>query len=139
MHRPLLPDGPLCLPFTLALEGRLVDAKFVATISSSIVLGEGTPRRAITVQEIVGAHVEADGRRLPIADDALYTLMKLKGVELDWTSSSPPEVSPSGFLRLLGARPLVTVDVSGFRLRKRGEDKRFHSGVVAIHHPERAY
>jgi hypothetical protein len=139
VHRLLLPDGPLCLPFTLTLDGRTVDAKFVATISSSIVLGVGTPRRPITVQELVGAHVEADGRRLPIADDALYTLMKQKGVELDWTSSSPPEVSPSGFLQLLGARPLITVDGHGFRLRKRGEDKRFHSGVVAIHHPERRY
>jgi hypothetical protein len=140
-HRSVFPDGPLCLPLTVTLAGKPVNARLVATISSSIVLGEGTPnvpRRSITVQELVGAQVELDdGRRLPIADDALYTLMKQRAVELDWTSSSPPQVSPSGFLGLLGAGPLITVDGSGFRLRKRGEAKRFHAGVVAIHHPER--
>lgn len=142
VHRPALPDGPLCVPFTLVLDGQPLGAKLLATISSSIILSEGNskmPRRSITVQDIVGAHVEVDGRRLPIADDALYTLLKEKGVELDWPYSSPPEVSASRFLRLLGLRPLVTVDANGFRLMRRGEDKRFHSGVVAIHHPERLY
>lgn len=107
-----------------------------------MVLGEGSPTvasRPITVQEIVGAHVELQGKRLPIADDALYTLMKVRGVELDWPFSSPTEVTRSRFLGLFGVRPMVTVGAHGFRMMKRREVKRFHSGVVAIHHPERVY
>jgi hypothetical protein len=128
-----LSDGPLRVSFSLSLSGRPVPATLLATISRAVVLSEGEhDGRAITVQEIVGAQVEADGRRLPIADDALYMLMKRQGIELDWRLSSPPETSTAPRLSPFGAKPLVTVDAHGFRLRKRGEDKRFHSGVVAI-------
>jgi hypothetical protein len=135
---PAMADGPLCLPLDLVLDGRKTTAWFVATISSSVVLGEGViPPRPITVQELIGARVECGGRRLGVADDALYVLMKQKGVELDWRFSSPPELSTWGWFSLFTAPPLVTVEGDTFRLRKRGEEKRFHSGAVAIHHPQR--
>ncbi len=141
-HRALLADGPLCIPFTMKFEGRQADAKLRATVVSAPTLGQGNPRftsRPITVQDLVDVHVEVEGQRVPIADDALYTLMKKRGVELDWPYSSRTEVAGSRFLGLLGVRPLVTVDTHGFRLMVGGEDKRFHSGLVAIHHPERVY